>query len=76
MCEGRFLTPQDLELHRPGEGVATETLRKYREKMERDHIRKGLMRRDWNISRTASDLGISRPTLHELIKKYKIRQDQ
>ncbi|MEM7828417.1 MAG: helix-turn-helix domain-containing protein [Candidatus Aenigmatarchaeota archaeon] len=38
--------------------------------MESEIIKKALINNEWNISRTAQELGVSRPTLHELINKY------
>ena len=48
-------------------------LKDARQKAEYEIIQKALIRNAWNISRTAEDLGISRPTLHDLINKYKIK---
>jgi transcriptional regulator of acetoin/glycerol metabolism len=39
---------------------------------EREHIVKVLGKWDWNITKAAQETGISRPTLHDLLKKYRI----
>lgn len=39
---------------------------------EADLIKKAIYRHAWNVSKTAEALGVSRPTLHCLIKKYNI----
>jgi two-component system NtrC family response regulator len=72
MCDGRVVTPQDLELDSPTGDQAVRSLREVREEVERQHIQSVLRRCDGNISQAAGELGISRPTLHELIKRYGI----
>jgi two-component system NtrC family response regulator len=49
------------------------TLKDIREKVELEVVQKALIKNAWNISKTAEELNISRPTLHELISKYKIK---
>ena len=72
MCEGKYVVPEDLELQSTGASPTRESLREIREKIEREHIRKSLERNSWNISRGASELDVSRPTLHDLIKRHRI----
>jgi two-component system, NtrC family, response regulator len=50
-------------------------LRDLRHQVERDHIRKVLLKNNWNISRAASDLDVSRPTLHDLMKRHGVRKE-
>jgi two-component system NtrC family response regulator len=72
MAEGPRLTPEDLELvsaHTSYEGC---TLKEAREALEKDLIQQALVKNKGNITRTAGELGISRPTLHELLTKYQI----
>ncbi len=42
------------------------------EEVERVFITEALKRNEWNISRTASDVGMQRSNFHALIKKYRI----
>ena len=72
MSEKRHLTPSDLNLPDSGFAPSPDTLKDLRSQVEREHIRKVLARNDWNISRAAAELDVSRPTLHDLIKKYGI----
>jgi len=47
-------------------------LKEVREAAERDHVVKVLGKCGWNISKAAQELGISRPTLHDFLKKHNI----
>ena len=48
------------------------TLKEFKEEMEREFIRLRLEAHDWNISRTATALGIERTNLHKKLKSYNI----
>jgi two-component system NtrC family response regulator len=74
MAQGPQLTPADLELDSPYAKYKGQGLRDAREALEKDLVQRALMKNKGNITRTASDLGISRPTLHELIAKYAIER--
>ena len=75
MADGKFVTANDLGL-----SVATNppslNLRVVRQTAETHAIRQALVRSGGNISRTAELLGITRPTLYDLMTKYGIRADQ
>ena len=49
------------------------TLKEIRELIEKDVILASLDRNKWNILHTSKELGISRPTLYELMRKYHIK---
>lgn len=72
MSEGKFLTPSDLELKEAIDEDRRISLREIRDQAEREYIKNVLKRCDWNITQAASELGVSRPTLHDLIKKHQI----
>lgn len=72
MAEGDFIQPADLDLDGPGEDDGVRTLRDIRDEAEITAIRHALARNGGNISRAAHDLDVSRPTLHDLIKKHGI----
>jgi two-component system NtrC family response regulator len=70
MADRNEITPEDLEL----EGMEIESrpfsLREVREIAERRAIQRALGYTDNNISRTAELLGVTRPTLYNLMKKH------
>lgn len=51
-----------------------KTLAELREEVESDHINQALLRHNWNVSRAAHDLGVSRTTLYDLLDKYGIKR--
>jgi two-component system NtrC family response regulator len=76
MSEKRRITPSDLNLTGSREAAPPDTLKDLRSQVEREHIRKVLDRNNWNVSRAASELDVSRPTLHDLIKKHRILKER
>jgi len=72
MAEGVKITPRDLELETlPGRQEA-KTLKDAREETEREIVQEALHRNNGNRSRAAEELGVSRPTLYELMDKLGI----
>ena len=74
MAEGARLTPKDLGLDSYSDQEATLGLKEAREAAEKEIIEKALAKFGGNISKTASSLGVSRPTLYELINKLGIQR--
>jgi two-component system, NtrC family, response regulator len=72
MAEGKRLTPQDLEMSGAGSEVAFTTLKDARENVEREMVQQALRKNSGKITAAASELGISRPTLYELMEKLGI----
>jgi len=72
MAEGKRITEKDLEITSSGDVAATATLKEVRERVERELIQQTLKRHLGKISSTAAELGISRPTLYELMEKLGI----
>src|SRR5271157_3441583 len=66
MCEGKRLTVRDLELAPVGQGIATN-LKEARENLERDMIQGALRKHSGKIAPAAAELGVSRPTLYDLM---------
>jgi len=73
MAEGPRISAADLELER-GATSARQGLRELRAGLERDTIKAALKRNRGNISQTATELGISRPTLYGLLSKFGIER--
>jgi two-component system NtrC family response regulator len=69
MAEGKRLTVKDLELAPVAAGANT-TLKDARESMEREMIQNALRKYSGKIAPAAAELGISRPTLYDLMEKY------
>ncbi|MDO7844529.1 PEP-CTERM-box response regulator transcription factor [Sphingomonas immobilis] len=69
MAEGKLVTAADLDLAEGSEEVPLN-LRAAREGADRKAIRQALARAEGNISNTAKLLGVSRPTLYDLLKSY------
>jgi two-component system NtrC family response regulator len=72
MAEGKRITEKDLELGPSGGIAAAATLKEIREGVEREVIQQTLKRHLGKISSAAAELGISRPTLYELMEKLGI----
>jgi len=76
MTEGPRLTLEDLDLSCLETTCVGHTLKEAREAGASDLVLQSLARNQGNVTRTAAELGVSRPTLHALFAKYGIeRQD-
>ncbi len=75
MADGKQVTAADLGLDGEAEEPAVLNLREVRQHAESKAIRGALMRNLGNISRTAEQLGVTRPTLYDLMNKYGISAD-
>ncbi len=74
MAEGKLVRPEDLDLDEEGEDeTQLLNLKSAREMSDRKVIRHALARSEGNISNTARLLGISRPTLYDLLKQYDLQ---
>jgi two-component system NtrC family response regulator len=73
MADGKKIAPADLELEEAGQGYVT--LRDAREAVERQLVEGSLRRNGGKISSAASELGISRPTLYELMEKLGVARE-
>jgi len=74
MAEGKRLTVRDLELV-PSKGDAHTNLKDARENLEREMIQAALRKYGGKIAPAAVELGISRPTLYDLMEKYGIAKE-
>ena len=70
MADGKYVTAADLQL-RAGDAVAESlNLREVRSRAESRAIRDALTKSFGNISKAAEMLGITRPTLYDMMNKY------
>jgi two-component system NtrC family response regulator len=75
MADGKWVAATDLDLPavaESGAGTLPINLRAAREVADRKAIRQALSRTENNISGAAKLLGISRPTLYDLMKQYQL----
>lgn len=76
MAEGSALRAEDFGLEATTPEPEMFNLRRVRDEAEREAIVKVLGRVNSNISRAAEVLGVSRPTLYDLLDKYGLRAPQ
>ena len=75
MADAKLVTAEDLDLDE-ADGEDSElplNLKSARERADRKVIRRALARSEGNISSSAKLLGISRPTLYDLLKQYDLQ---
>src|SRR5207245_10928196 len=77
MAGGSRLTAKDLELDQDQDVASSATsLKQAREHVEREMIEQALKRNSGKITSAAADLGISRPTLYELMEKLGVSKER
>ena len=74
MADGKLITAEDLDHDLPQEPILEAlNLKGAREQVDRQVIRRALARTEGNISGSAKLLGVSRPTLYDLLKQYDLQ---
>ena len=76
LTEGHFLTAAELGLTNSDERLSFPTLRQARAELEIDMIRRALTLSEHNVSQAAKLLGVSRPTLYDLMETHNVRLEQ
>ena len=76
MAEGGVLSAADLGLAPPATDERLRTLREIREDAEKDAVIRTLARSNGNMSRAADLLGVSRPTLYDLLNRFGLKEAQ
>lgn len=76
MADGKQISVADLDLASVAvtSGLQGQSLKDAREQLERDMIQRSLTRHKGKITAVAEELGISRPTLYELLEKLGIKR--
>jgi two-component system NtrC family response regulator len=72
MAEGAVVTAADLSLEDPGDDPEYLNLRVARQRAEAQAVRQSLAVARGNLSRAAELLGVTRPTLYDLLGKHSI----
>ena len=73
MTDGKMIGASDLDLPGSDSGDVPINLRAAREVADRRAIHQALTRTEHNVSGAAKLLGISRPTLYDLMKQYRLQ---
>lgn len=75
MCEGKQIGVEDLDLQQSVRTMPEEdfNLRLVRDQAERTAILRAISHVDGKISQAAEVLGVSRPTLYDLLKKHNLK---
>jgi two-component system NtrC family response regulator len=76
MVEGAVVSARDLDLQDPGDDPEYLNLRVARQRAEVQAVRQSLAVTKGNLSRAAEMLGVTRPTLYDLLAKYGIDSGQ
>ncbi|MCZ6800103.1 MAG: PEP-CTERM-box response regulator transcription factor [Nitrospirae bacterium] len=74
LSDGPKLSHQDLNLQWNANGGHRVTLKAAREVVEKELIQRVLGKHGGNITKTAGELGVSRPTMHDLVTRYDIQR--
>ncbi len=75
MADSKRITEKDLELSSGLGFSSSTTLKEARENVEREMVQRALKRNLGRISSAAAELGISRPTLYELMERLGISRE-
>ena len=75
IADGKRVTVRDLELTDTLSALPPQTLKGVRESVVREMVQDALTRLRGKITAAAVELGISRPTLYELMEKLGIARD-
>ncbi len=73
MADGPRLTARDLGLERLTEEAPSPRLREVRDNAEREAVLRAMARCNHNVSQAADLLGITRPTLYNLMDKFGLK---
>ena len=72
LAEGKRITPADMGFDRDNVSTQSLDLREARERVEREVIQRALAIYDNNVTHAAEAMGISRPSLYQLVKKLEM----
>lgn len=73
MADNNYITAEDLEIDIAHQEKPPLNLREVREEAERSAILRALNHSNDNISETAKSLGVTRPTLYNMLEKHNLK---
>ena len=73
MADGPTIGADDLGLERAADATGALNLRQVRDEAEKDAVMRVLGRVNGNLSKAAELLGVSRPTLYDLMHRFGLR---
>ena len=76
VAEGKLIGVEDLELEVSQSSAAIKSLRQFRDETEEYHVKKALEKHDGNISKAAREVGVSRPTFYDLMRRYRLSRER
>jgi two-component system NtrC family response regulator len=76
MADGPLVSTVDLSLTSPGEKPQSLDIREARQRAEREVLQLALAQAGSNLTKAAKLLGISRPTLYDLMQQHQIDHDE
>jgi two-component system NtrC family response regulator len=74
MAEGWYVTPENLEFATTASSVDASTLKASRDHREKELVRLAMEKAEGNVTRAASYLGVSRPTLYQMLARYGLKK--
>ena len=74
MAEGWYVTPENLELQTTVSRGDASTLKASRDHREKELVRLAMEKAEGNVTKAASYLGVSRPTLYQLLARYGLKR--
>ena len=76
LTDGPVIKPRDLGLDAAASEEEPLNLREAREAAERREVVRALARVNGNLSKAADLLGVSRPTLYDLLNRFGLRKQE
>jgi len=75
MSEQKKISPEDMEITPSGTPRERLGLKEARDLVEKELVVKAIARNEGNLTRAAGELGVSRPTLYDLMQKFGIPKE-
>ncbi len=73
ISESEVIRPEDLSIQAPEAPKRPSGIKEIRQRIEKESLLQALKASNYNITRTAKILGVSRPTVYNLMRRYRIQ---